>query len=57
MNQHVIVKAQDRVQVDGRLVHVDPSLAHNGGFGNLLLEGAYGPILIKGSMVEAVLKK
>jgi hypothetical protein len=51
------VKAQDRVQLEGRLIHVDRSKGHNGGFGNLIVEGVTGRILVKGAWVISVLKK
>jgi small nuclear ribonucleoprotein (snRNP)-like protein len=57
LGSRVIVKAQDQLQLEGRLVHVDRSPGHNGGFGNLILEGVCGRVLVKGAMVVAVLKR
>lgn len=62
---HVTVKARDRVQIEGRLVHVERSRGHNGGFGNLVvdvvdsqLSGVKGSrVLIRGSWVVAVLRR
>ena len=57
LGARVLVKAQDKVQLKGRLIHVDRSQGHNGGFGNLILEDVKGPVLVKGAMVQVVLKR
>jgi len=57
LGKRVLVRAQDTVQLEGRLVHVDRSRGHDADFGNLIVEDACGRVvLVKGNMV-VVLKK
>ena len=49
------MKAQDRVHVIDRLVHVNES--SHGSFGNIFLDVNDRLVLVKGSMVVPVLKK
>lgn len=52
----VEVRAQDGIQVQGRLIYAEHTHGHKG-FGNLIIEGEHGRILVRGPGVIAVLKR
>ena len=54
LNKHVSVKVKEGFTVEGVLIHVDGSLAHNGGIGNLILSDK---TIIRGSHVQHVALK
>jgi len=54
LNKNVSVKVKEGFTVEGTLVHVDSSLAHNGGIGNLILSDK---TIIRGSHVQHIATK
>ena len=54
LNKHVAIRLREGLTIEGMLIHVDGSLAHNGGIGNLILSDK---TIIRGSHVQHVALK